>query len=446
MNKCRLIIIFFGVIVLQSFAQGKFELQGTNSDKINFKLISNLIIIPVEVNGVELSFLLDTGVSKPIIFNFLNLNEELHINEAELIYLRGLGEGDTVEALKSKKNIFRIGDAINVNQDLYAVFDPALNFAPKLGVPIHGIIGYDILKDFIVEINYSAKFIRLHDPLYYKPKKCKKCESFSLSFYNNKPYIEAIISQKNNSIPVKLLIDTGGSDALWLFEDADSNISVPDKYFDDFLGRGLSGNVYGKRANIDKFSLKNFNLENINVAFPDSISIAYAKKIKGRNGSLSGEILKRFNIIFNYRKAKIILKKNNNFNNPFYYNKSGITLEHAGVRVIKERETPRFIFGSIDSANNNESVAHSSIILSGIYKYSLTAAFTVVQLREGSPAKLAGVEIGDIILSVNGKDSHLYSLQEIIQMFYGDTGKRISLLVDRDGIRLKMQFRLENLF
>jgi C-terminal processing protease CtpA/Prc len=75
----------------------------------------------------------------------------------------------------------------------------------------------------------------------------------------------------------------------------------------------------------------------------------------------------------------------------------------------------------------------------------LTAAFTVVQLREGSPAKLAGVEIGDIILSVNGKDSHLYSLQEIIQMFYGDTGKRINLLVDRDGIRLKLQFRLENL-
>ena len=38
----------------------------------NFKLINNLIIIPVEVNGVTLSFLLDTGVSKPIIFNFLN--------------------------------------------------------------------------------------------------------------------------------------------------------------------------------------------------------------------------------------------------------------------------------------------------------------------------------------------------------------------------------------
>ena len=131
------------------------------------KLISNLIVIPVEVNGVELSFILDTGVSKPIIFNFLNLNEELRINQAELIYLRGLGEGGTVEALKSKRNIFRIGKAININQNLYAVFDPALNFAPRLGVPIHGIIGYDIMKDFIVEINYSNKYIKLYNPQNY---------------------------------------------------------------------------------------------------------------------------------------------------------------------------------------------------------------------------------------------------------------------------------------
>ena len=101
------IFLFCSVICLQSFAQGKFTLQNGDMDKISFKLISNLIVIPVEINGVELSFLLDTGVSKPIIFNFFNINEELHINNAERIYLRGLGEGDTVEALRSKRNIFR---------------------------------------------------------------------------------------------------------------------------------------------------------------------------------------------------------------------------------------------------------------------------------------------------------------------------------------------------
>ena len=440
---CRFFVFLFcSVICLQSFAQGKFTLQNGDMDKIRFKLISNLIVIPVEINGVELSFLLDTGVSKPIIFNFLNINEELQVNNAERIYLRGLGEGDIVEALRSKRNIFRIGDAINVNQDLYAIFDPALNFAPKLGVPIHGIIGYDLLKDFVVEVNYSNKYIKLHYPESYKPKKCKKCSSTHISFYNNKPYVNALVEIGNESTSVKLLVDTGGSDALWLFEDDAQDISIPNKYFYDFLGRGLSGSVYGKRSKVKRFVLANFELLNANVAFPDSISIAHAKKIKDRNGSLSGEILKRFNITFDYQNAKITLKKNSNFKTPFYYNKSGVTIEHSGVRVIKERDNLNLF--NYRSSNNNTTAA-KQVILSDNYQFSLTPAFIVVELRENSPAKKAGLKIGDIILAVNNNKAHLYSLQEVIQMFYGENGKRIKLLVERDGIQLKFQFKLESL-
>src|SRR6056300_1001513 len=126
-------LCFFG-FSLFGFSQSKFVIENKKGkDKIRFKLINNLIIIPVEINGVELSFLLDTGVSKPIIFNFLNITEELQINQAEKIYLRGLGEGESVEALRSRNNIFKIGKALSISQSLYAVFDPELNFAPRLG-------------------------------------------------------------------------------------------------------------------------------------------------------------------------------------------------------------------------------------------------------------------------------------------------------------------------
>ena len=431
-------IFFLSVFCSQSFAQGPFVLQNGIKDKINFKLINNLIVIPVEVNGAKLSFLLDTGISKPIIFNFLNLNEELKINQTERIYLRGLGEGESIEALKSKKNVFKIGKAVNYNQDLYAIFDPSLTFAPKLGLPIHGIIGYDLFKDFIIEVNYSSKYIKLYEPEEFKQKQCKSCKSLPLEFYNNKPYIYGSVSINGKISEVKLLIDSGGSDALWLFED--ENIIVPNKFFNDFLGKGLSGSIYGKRSKLDKFSIAGFELEKINVAFPDSISTALAKKIKGRNGSLSGEVLKRFNIIFDYKKARIILRKNSNFSNPFFYNKSGITIEHSGVRVIKELNDPDLIYG-----NNSNNTDRSRITLMSNYRYLLSPAFTVVELREDSPAKKADIKIGDVILSVNGKGAHLYSLQDIVQMFYGDTGKRITLLIDRDGIQQRISFKLESL-
>ena len=324
MKKGCLIFSIFFVLNLSGYAQGKFILQDRDRDKISFKLINNLIVIPVEVNGVPLSFLLDTGVSKAIIFNFVNLSSELKINQTQQIFLRGLGEGESVEALRSKNNIFKIGDAVSIGQDVFAIFDPSLNFTPQLGIPIHGIIGYDLLKDFVVEINYSKKQIVLHDPQFYKPKKCKNCETFDLEFSGNKPFIDGNVNILGNSksVPVKLLIDSGGSDALWLFENSVENINVPEKFFDDFLGRGLSGSVYGKRSKISSFSIGTFLLESVNTAFPDSTSISVAKKFKERNGSLGGEILKRFNVIFDYPNKKISLRKNSNFKAPFYYNKN----------------------------------------------------------------------------------------------------------------------------
>jgi hypothetical protein len=247
----------------------------------------------------------------------------------------------------------------------------------------------------------------------------------------------------NQEIPVTLLIDSGGSDALWLFNDEERGINIPEKYFDDFLGRGLSGNVYGKRAKVDGFSLGKFKLDRVNVAFPDSTSISFARKFKERSGTISGEVLKRFNIIFDYPNRKISLKRNRNFSDPFYYNKSGISLEHDGVRVVKTVEQDRGIsrFQSV-----NESVATNSLMSSGSYKYSLAPSFKIVELRIDSPAYRAGIEVGDVILNINNKHAHLYSLQQIIQMFFDEDGKRIRLLIDRKGVQKKFEFKLESMF
>ena len=441
-KKCLIFSILF-VLTLSAYAQGKFVLQNSDKDKVSFKLINNLIVIPVEVNGVPLSFLLDTGVSKAIIFNFVNLSSELKINKTEQIFLRGLGEGDSVEALRSKDNIFKIGDAVNIRQDVFAIFDPSLNFTPQLGIPIHGIIGYDLLKDFVVEINYSKKIITFHAPEYYKPKKCRKCETFNLDFSSKKPFIDGsvMVAKDDQSIPVKLLIDSGGSDALWLFNDEEKNINVPKKFFIDFLGRGLSGSVYGKRSKISRFSIGSFLLESVNTAFPDSTSISFARKFKERNGSLGGEILKRFNVIFNYPNKKITLRKNSNFKDSFNYNKSGISLEHSGVRVVKERNngSVKTSFGNINNGNN-------TVRLSKSYKYVLAPSFAIVELRKDSPAAKAGLKINDIILRINNQDAHLYSIQEVMQLFYGPNGRRIKLIIDRGGVQMKFSLQLKSLF
>lgn len=446
MKKIFLIILLCFSFLNFSFSQSEFIIQNKKqTDKIKFKLINNLIVIPVEINGVTLSFLLDTGVTKPIIFNFLNVSDTLKIKNTEKIFLRGLGEGESIEALKSNNNVVKIGDAINLNQDLFAIYDANLNFAPRLGIPVHGIIGYDLFKDLVVEINYSKNYIRLSEPYSYVYKSCKKCERFNLEFYKNKPYINGEVTINKKNIPVKLLIDSGGSDALWLFEDDSLGIKSSDKYFDDFLGYGLSGSVYGKRSKVEAFSLKSFTLKNANVAFPDSTHIFHAKKFTDRNGSLAGNILKRFNVIVDYKRAIITLKKNGYFRDKFRYNKSGIELAHNGFRLVREKDNNIALLSNYGDKVNSEAVSVTKVIENNKYKISLKPAYVIVELRDDSPAQKAGLKIGDVILNINKKPSYQFSLQKLMQLFYGDSGNKIKLVVDRDGEVLTFSFILENM-
>lgn len=443
MKKFLPFVLLF-LTISMTYSQGKFILQDDReSDKIRFKLINNLIIIPIEINGAEFSFILDSGVRKPIIFNLLHVNDSLAYKNSETILLRGLGSGDPIKALRSKNNFFKIGDAININQTMYMVFSDKLNFSPRLGIPVHGIVGYDLFNDFIVEINYNSKVITLNDPLKYEYRDCKKCETFNLEFDSGKPYFNVFVNVNKKKIPTKLLIDSGGSDALWLFEEKERDLVLDKKYFHDFIGYGLSGSVYGKRSRVDKIYIKSFELSNVNVAFPDSASISYVKQFKERNGSFSGGLLKRFNVIMDYHNAKITLKKSKYFKEPFSYNKSGMEIAQTGITIVEERDNNVQI-ASNHIVHPNTVPKNNQISFVGQYKFNVKPAYSIIELQKDSPAERIGLQKGDLLTHINGRPSYNYNLQQLIAIFYGEDNKKIRLKVERKGIPLTFIFRLED--
>lgn len=410
-------------------------------DKIDFKLINNLILIPVLVNDTPLNFILDTGASSTVIFSFEN-TEEIELFNYTVIKLRGLGKGDPVDALKSEGNSIQIGRAKSANQTIYVVFDGALNFSSRLGHPVHGIIGNDFLKDFVVEVNNIREQIRFFKPENYKKRKCRRCVDKELIFQAEKPFITATFRENEMELEVNLLVDSGSGDGLWLFENSDENIVIPEDSFEDYLGLGINGNIYGKRSKVDNFSLENFELENVNTSYPNIDFLDVVKELGYRNGSLGGEILKRFNWTIDYTNKKLRLKKNRYFRDPFHYNMSGLTLQQGGFALVTERSG---VQPDAYKLNQNEPLSVYNLNLTSNVLLSLKQLFEVVEIRENSPADLAGIQIGDDILEINNKAAYHYTLNEINTLFSSKEGKIIRMKISRNGVQQQVRFVLKDM-
>lgn len=422
----------------------KFVLPSTKKyEKVPFELVNNLMVIPVEINGAKLKFVLDSGVSNPILFNLTD-QDSVQVNQVSEITLRGLGEGEPIRALKSRHNRIRIGNATNIDQQLFIVLDKDINFSTAMGMNVHGIIGYDLFKSFVVEVNYAKRFLRLFSTKSYVYDLNRKQEILPISIINKKAFVEASIdTEEKEGIAVKLLLDTGSSDALWLFHDPKKGLEVPDEYYEDFLGKGLSGKIFGKRSRLKGFRLGSFSLMDAKTAFPYEESFGLVQNLNGRNGSLGGEILKRFNVIFDYSKQQIAIQKNSLFKTPFQYNFAGIELQHNGMRYISERIAD---YNGLVTEKNNSSFGNVQILFQNRTRVSLVPEIVVSAIRAGSPAEKAGLLEGDVILAVNGKQVHGYKLQEILQMINEKDGKRVKLLIERYNKDLLYSFVVEDVF
>jgi len=385
-----------------------FDNQRDKSITIKFKSSSNLIIIPVTINESDtLNFILDTGVRYPIITELPFVNK-LNLNYLMPVEIKGLGEGVELTAYRSANNTMHINGLTAQNQEVQMIIDENFQISHILGIPVHGLIGFNLFKDYIVEIDYISERLTLHKPEYYKYRDRKKDIIMPLQFDGNKPFVNtSILTDDSTKVPVKLLVDTGASDAIWLSQKSDDRINYPKNHIETFIGRGLSGDLYGVKGRIDGIWVGPLILPQPIVAFPNSEIIDQLISSNDRNGTLGAEILRRFHVTLDYRNSRLTLSPNHKLKEDFNYNMSGMEIINPmpGLPI-----------------------------------------FTITNIRENSPAYLAGLKENDQILSLNNNRKDALELNDINLLLQSKENKKIKVKFLREGVEYETSFELKKLF
>lgn len=402
-----LLFIAIGPLKAQEQILGFSLPEGKKKVTIPFILSNNLIIIPVLFNNqIPLKFILDTGVRTTLLTD-KTISDILGLPYTRRYTISGPGGEKLVSALITNNVTLSVTpDIIGKGHSVLVLEEDYLQLKSQIGFEVHGIFGYELFSRFIIKVNYEKNELTFISPKHFK--KPSGYQELPMKIEDTKPYVSAVSHFTNGSSSnLKLMVDTGASHCLLLDPQSGQEIQIPEKHISGIIGRALGGDITGKIGRLEKIELGKFELNHPVVNFPDPE--VYTDSIRGtdvfRHGTLGGELLNRFTLIFDYSDELLYIKKNLSYRSPFQFNMSGIGVEARGPRL---------------------------------------RSYVISEVRRGSSGEEAGLKKEDKIISIKGISIENYSLTEINQLLNSRQGKKIPIEINRDGVRMKLLVRLRN--
>ncbi len=306
------------------------------STTVHFELIDDHIILPVSLNDSEpLNFVLDSGAAATVILESRH-TRALPLELGPEIAVSGVGDGPDPVA--------RIIEGTNLSLGSVRLEDLSVIYLPLESVPFFnntdevyfdGVIGAPFFERFVVEIDYDRQLISFSEPDSVEAQIDQRdtdWQEIPLQISSGVPYLTAQISTESEQpVAVKLLVDTGYRGPVSLTPDTHEEIYEPQEYFST-VGQGLSGDVQMKVGLSESLSVGGFELNHV----PVSYSISGGESDNDSNGLLGNEVLRHFNVVFDYPSERMFVKPNAQFAVPINADRSGLLIRsHRLGAVVK---------------------------------------------------------------------------------------------------------------
>jgi hypothetical protein len=348
-------------------------------DVVPFDLIDNRIFVNAKVNGQgPFHLLLDTGAAATL---RMEVAAQLGLVKENDFETGGVGSG-TVSGYRTHLRAVEIGKAhvedIESNvlpfDDTPAVFGTAR---------VDGYIGYEFFEKYVVKHDYENRTVTFLDA-----KTFQYAGSGEILRIEATEYVP-VVEGKLDGVPAKFGIDTGARSSLIVYGPYVASHGLREKYkpkFQGVTGWGIGGPVRSEIARIDSVELGGAKIDRVVARF--SLNKTGATAGNSKAGLIGPDILKRFTVICDYKRKRLILEKNKNFVVKDTYDKAGVWLIQNGT------------------------------------------GFEVMDVIAGGPAEKAGLRVGDHVVAVDGVESRSLVLPEVRDRWkYADAGTKVRLKI-----------------
>lgn len=279
--------------------------SGNSALNIPLEIDNNIILLQVGVNNSKpLRFIFDTGASHTVLHS--RRGAELGLKPEEDI--SGMATGGRIEGSFTSGVSLKAGGAEVSNQQI-----ALLDFPVPPGFEFDGIIGYDFINAFVVEIDYLKKTLNLYDPPTYRYRGTGEIVPLSIAG-RRIPFVNTtIIFEEGPPLDASLAIDTGADRTIIFsssFVTREKLVTRIMKMTED-AGRGAGGEqkiLVGKikAARLGKFVFAN-----------PPVGLVLNNDGKEGDGVIGGEIFRRFKVIIDYSRQRMILEPNKHLNDPY---------------------------------------------------------------------------------------------------------------------------------
>jgi hypothetical protein len=365
--------------------------KDATSTIVPFTLRDNAVVVDVSIDGkAPLPFVLDSGG-----LNLLTpeaakkLGVELQGNVA------GSGVGTSAfTAHFAHVKRYEVGSAELLDQQFLVIPLPAVLTHRGNQEPLAGLIGYELLRRFLITVDYHQRRLTLA-----MPSRQPSGERLPLFFNTRTPFVIASV----DGVEGYFGVDTGDDGAITLFKafyDAHKfPIELPGLKSTE---AGVGGETSTILTRVHWLSLGHFTLSRPLTELNFADAGAFASKLTA--GNLGSEVFENFVMTLDYDHRALYLQKSPDFGYSMPYNRSGLRLDlnDAGAIVIKT-------------------------------------------VNAGSPADLSGLKPGDQLLAVNHNSASNKDLTEVEDQFNQPAETRLDLDILRHGVRKETAVTLKEL-